>query len=260
MPKFSYVAMDQKGKETKGTLEVASQSEAISRVKEMGFYPTKIVETEKEKPDKKAAKAKAAKGKGKKKALEFQIKIPGLSGRVKSKVLTTFTRQLATLVDAGLPLLRGLRVLEKQEKNVTLKNIIGELALSIEGGSTFSEGLAQHPKVFNPLFVNMVKAGELGGVLEVVLNRLSEFMEKAQKIKGKVIAAMFYPCAVMVVATAIMGVLMVVVIPKFREIFEGTLGNGRTLPGFTVFVLDISEAVKDHFFRTVGGVVALFIL
>ena len=105
---------------------------------------------------------------------------------MKSKVLTTFTRQLATLVDAGLPLLRGLRVLEKQERNPTLKSIIGELALAIEGGSTFSEGLAQHPKVFNRLFVNMVKAGELGGVLEVVLNRLSEFMEKAQKIKGKV--------------------------------------------------------------------------
>src|SRR4030095_15370835 len=115
----------------------------------------------------------------------INIKIPGLSGRVKTKVLTAFTRQLATLVDAGLPLLRGLRVLEKQERNVTLKEILAQLALSIEGGSTFSEGLAQHPKVFNRLFVNMVKAGELGGVLEVVLNRLSEFMEKAQKIRGK---------------------------------------------------------------------------
>ena len=108
-------------------------------------------------------------------------------------MLTTFTRQLATLVDAGLPLLRGMRVLEKQERNVTLKGIIGELAVSVEGGSTFSEALAQHPKVFNKLFVNMVKAGELGGVLEVVLNRLAEFMEKAQKIKGKVVSAMFYP-------------------------------------------------------------------
>ncbi len=107
----------------------------------------------------------------------------------------------------------------------------------------------------------MVKAGEIGGVLEVVLKRLSEFMEKAQKIKGKVVAAMFYPCAVMVVATAIMGVLMVVVIPKFREIFEGTLGNGRTLPGFTTFVLGISETIKDHFIRTIFyaiGAVVLF--
>jgi type IV pilus assembly protein PilC len=175
-------------------------------------------------------------------------------------VLTVFTRQLATLVQAGLPLLRGLRVLEKQERNVNLKKIIGELAVSIEGGSTFSEALAQHPKVFNRLYVNMVKAGELGGVLEVVLKRLSEFMEKAQKIKGKVIAAMFYPCAVMVVAVAIMGVLMVFVIPKFKEIFEGTLGNGRALPGFTQFVLGISEMVQHHIVRTMIIAIALVIV
>ncbi len=259
MPKYSYVAMDSRGKETKGTLEVATQNEAITRVKEMGFFPTKIVEVEKEKAGDKKGKVKAkaagkAKGKGGKKgALEFQIKIPGLSGRVKSKVLTTFTRQLATLVDAGLPLLRGLRVLEKQEKHPTLKNIIGELAISIEGGSTFSEGLAQHPKVFNRLYVNMVKAGELGGVLEVVLNRLSEFMEKAQKIKGKVIAAMFYPCAVLVVAVAIMGVLMVYVIPQFKNVFADML-EGSQLPEFTRFVLAISDAVKDHYLYTLAGI------
>src|SRR5688572_15928943 len=180
MPKFSYVAMDQKGKEQKGTIEVSSQNEAITRIKEMQLFPTKIVEVGKakegtSKQDKKmlASAGKAApKGKKKGGAMDLQIKIPGLSGRVKAKVLTTFTRQLATLVDAGLPLLRGLRVLEKQERNATLKGVIGELAMSIEGGSTFSEGLAQHPKVFNRLFVNMVKAGELGGVLEVVLARL----------------------------------------------------------------------------------------
>jgi type IV pilus assembly protein PilC len=252
--------MDSRGKETKGTIEVANQNEAIGRIKEMGFFPTKVVEDKGGPVAGGAKKAAAKKGKKGGVNLNLQIKIPGLSGRVKSKVLTTFARQLATLVQAGLPLLRGLRVLGKQEKNATLKGIITELATSIEGGSTFSEALGQHPKVFNRLFVNMVKAGEIGGVLEVVLKRLSEFMEKAQKIKGKVIAAMFYPCAVMVVATAIMGVLMVVVIPKFREIFEGTLGNGRTLPGFTTFVLDISESVKDHFFRTTAGVIGVVIL
>jgi len=264
MPKYSYVAMDSRGKETKGTLEVATQSEAITRVKEMGFFPTKIVEVDKEKGDKKAkvkVKAKAGAKGGKKAALQFQIKIPGLSGRVKSKVLTTFTRQLATLVDAGLPLLRGLRVLEKQEKHPTLKEIIGELAISIEGGSTFSEGLAQHPKVFNRLYVNMVKAGELGGVLEVVLNRLSEFMEKAQKIKGKVIAAMFYPVAVLVVAVVIMGVLMVYVIPQFKTVFSDML-EGSQLPEFTRFVLAISDAIKDHYLYTMaalGVLVAIFL-
>jgi type IV pilus assembly protein PilC len=255
--------MDSHGKETKGTLEVNSQNEAIGRVKEMGLFPTKIVEVEKvkEKADKKGGKPAAGKAAGKKKGggMQINIKIPGLGGRVKSKVLTTFTRQLATLVDAGLPLLRGLRVLEKQEKNPTLKNIIAELALSIEGGSTFSEGLAQHPKVFNRLFVNMVKAGELGGVLEVVLARLSEFMEKAQKIKGKVIAAMFYPCAVLVVATAILMILMVFVVPKFKEVFAGML-EGAQLPAFTRLVLGISEVIKDHILYALAGAVVVYIL
>src|SRR5579862_5318686 len=265
MPKYNYVAMDAHGKETKGTLEVATQNEAIGRVKEMGLFPTKIVEVDKAKEkekagaEKKGKPAKGAKGgKGKKGgAGSINIKIPGLSGKVKAKVLTTFTRQLATLVDAGLPLLRGLRVLEKQERNATLKGIIGELALSIEGGSTFSEGLAQHPKVFNRLFVNMVKAGELGGVLEVVLNRLSEFMEKAQKIKGKVIAAMFYPCAVMVVAVAIMAVLMIYVIPQFESVFAGML-EGAQLPAFTRLVLGMSRAIKDHIIYTLA-VVGVFV-
>jgi type IV pilus assembly protein PilC len=257
MPKFSYVAMDSRGKETKGTLDVANQNEAVGRIKEMGFFPTKVVE-DKGLPG--GGAKKAVKGKKSGGGMNFQIKIPGLSGRVKSKSLTTFTRQLATLVQAGLPLIRGLRVLAKQEKNANLKSILGDLAVSIEGGSTFSEALAQHPKVFNRLFVNMVKAGEIGGVLEVVLKRLSEFQEKAQKIKGKVIAAMFYPCAVLVVATAIMGVLTVLVIPKFKEIFSGALGNGQGLPGFTQFVLDISDAIKDHIFRTMGEVLVVVVI
>ena len=261
MPKYNYVAMDSHGKEVKGTLEVASQNDAIARVKEMSLFPTKIVEIERGKGDKKAGPAPkaGAKKKGKGFSVNLNFKVPGMGGRVKSKVLTTFTRQLATLVDAGLPLLRGLRVLEKQERNATLKSIIGELAVSIEGGSTFSEGLAQHPKVFNRLFVNMVKAGELGGVLEVVLNRLSEFMEKAQKIKGKVVAAMFYPIAVLVVAGAILTILMVVVIPKFKEVFAGML-EGKALPGFTLLVLGISEVIKDHFILTVAGVAAFVVI
>jgi type IV pilus assembly protein PilC len=261
MAKFNYVAMDTHGKETKGTLEVASQNEAIGRVKEMGLFPTKIVEIDKEKPTAKGEKKTAGKpAKGAKKkggGGNLNIQIPGLSGRVKSKVLATFTRQLATLVDAGLPLLRGLRVLEKQEKNPTLKSIIAELALAIEGGSTFSESLAQHPKVFNRLYVNMVKAGELGGVLEVVLTRLSEFMEKAQKIKGKVVAAMFYPVAVLIVATAILIVLMVKVVPSFKQVFEGM---GMQLPAFTRLVLGISEIIKDHILYALAVFIAFIIM
>ena len=259
MPKFSYVAMDQKGKEQKGTLEVASQNEAIGRVKEMGLFPTKIVEVDKvkSKGDKSAPAAGGGKPGGKKKG-SINISIPGLGGKVKAKVLTTFTRQLATLVDAGLPLLRGLRVLERQERHPKLKSVIAELALSIEGGATFSESLAQHPKIFNRLYVNMVKAGELGGVLEVVLNRLAEFQEKAQKIAGKVKAAMFYPVAVLVVAIAIMGVLVVFVIPKFKDVFAG-LGEGRPLPAFTMLVLNISDFVRGNIIVTILSVVGLVI-
>jgi len=251
MPKYNYVAMDQKGKETKGTLEVANQSEAIGRLKEMGYFPTKVVEADKVKEKGDAKKAAAAPAGGKKKG---GFTMPGFKGgKVKSKVLTTFTRQLATLVDAGLPLLRGMRVLEKQERDRTLKRIINELAISIEGGSTFSESLAQHPKTFNRLYVNMVKAGELGGVLEVVLNRLAEFMEKAQKIKGKVIAAMFYPVAVMVVAVGILALLMIVVVPKFEAIFKDML-EGEALPAFTRFVLGVSNTIKNNLLGTVIGI------
>jgi len=259
MPKYSYVAMDSRGKETKGVLEVANQNEAIGRLKEMGFFPTKVTEVDKskEKADAKAKGGKAAAGK-KKGGMSMTIRIPGLGSGVKTKILTIFTRQLATLVDAGLPLLRGLRVLEKQERNPTLKRIIGELGVAIESGSTFSEALAQHPKVFNRLFVNMVKAGEIGGVLEVVLARLSEFMEKAQKIKGKVIAAMFYPTAVITVAVVILAVLMIFVIPKFKDIFRDML-PGRPLPAFTQFVLNISDAIANHFIITSSITVACII-
>ena len=258
MPKFSYVAMDSRGKETKGTLEVANQNEAIGRLKEMGFFPTKVVETDKTRDKKTDAKGKVAGKAAAKKSGSINIRIPGLGGKVKPKILTVFTRQLATLVDAGLPLLRGLRVLEKQERNATLKDVIAKLAVSIEGGSTFSEALAQHPKIFNKLYVNMVKAGELGGVLEVVLQRLAEFMEKAQKIKGKVIAAMFYPVAVMIVAVAILAVLMIWVVPKFKDIFKDML-PGQGLPAFTQLVLGISDMIANNFLFTAAGVIVFVI-
>jgi type IV pilus assembly protein PilC len=255
MPKFNYTALDRSGNETKGTVEVANQNDAIGRVKDMNLFPVKIVEADMEggKGKKKPAVKTA---KGGKKGGAINIKIPGLGSGVKPKVLTTFTRQLATLVDAGLPLLRGLRVLEKQEKSAALKEILGKLAISIEGGSTFSEGLAQHPKVFNRLFINMVKAGELGGVLEVVLKRLAEFSEKAQKIKGKVKAALFYPIAVMFVAIGILLLLMVFIIPKFKEVFAGM---GVQMPAFTLFVMAASDMIKDHFLETLGVLVLIFI-
>lgn len=264
MPKFNYVAMDAQGKETKGSIDAKSQGEALARLQEMKLFPTKVVNaSESAKGSGKSAKGKGIRkgkgGKGMKKELNIPFhKIPGFGG-VGTKVLCTFTRQLATLIDAGLPLLRGLRVLDKQEKNPTLKEAIEKIAISVEGGSTFSEALAQHPKIFNKLFVSMVKAGELGGVLEVVLQRLAEFMEKSQKIKGKVVAALFYPVAVLIVAVTIMGILMVFVIPKFKEIF-GDLVTGGHLPAFTEFVLGVSETVQHHFLEVAAIGFVIFVI
>ncbi len=156
-----------------------------------------------------------------------------------------FTRQLATLIDSGLPLLRSLNVLAKQERDNVLKNTINKLADAVQSGSTFSEGLAQHPIIFNDLYVNMVRAGEVGGVLELVLARLAEFQEKAQKIKNKVVAAMVYPAIVMVLATAIMAFLLVFIVPKFESIFHDMLGD-KPLPTVTLFVIGVSNSVKNH--------------
>ena len=255
MANFQYEALNNKsGKTEKGELPAASQAEALARLQEMGLSPMKVEQA-------KAATKKTKQRKGKKGAKksigQMQLSIPGMAGKVKEKVLTIFTRQLAQLTSAGLPLLTGLKVLQKQEKDPTLKRILGELSEVIEGGGTFSEGLAQHPKAFNKLFVSMVKAGELGGVLEVVLDRLAMFMEKAMKIKGKVKAAMFYPIAVLVVAVVIMGILLVFVIPKFKDVFADMLGKDG-LPDFTEFVLSISDTVRLNAMGTMCGIFACF--
>ena len=256
MARFQYEALDTKtGKTEKGELPANSQAEALARLQEMGLAPTKCEEAKAE-PKKGKGKAKKKAGKkGKKGAMQLEINI---GAAVNEKTLTIFTRQLAQLTSAGLPLLSGLTVLARQEKNQTLKRVLGELAEVIEGGGTFSEGLAQHPKVFNKLFVSMVKAGELGGVLEVVLDRLAQFMEKAMRIKGKVKAAMFYPIAVLIVAIVIMAILLIFVIPKFKDVF-GDLTGEDGLPEFTQFVLDISDTVKDNAFGTATGMFAFML-
>src|SRR5947209_2045665 len=189
MSNFSYEAVDAGGLKIEGTLDVIDQSEALRRVKEMGLFPVRIAlarERRRQKPIQ--PKSSAAKK-------EIVINIPFLSGRVKPSALAIFTRQLATLIEAGMPLLRGLRILREQEESRALKTILDDVSEGIEGGGSLSEALAAHPKIFNKLYVNMVKAGELSGALELTLRRLAEFMEKAQKIKGKVKAAMFYPAS-----------------------------------------------------------------
>jgi type IV pilus assembly protein PilC len=167
-----------------------------------------------------------------------------------------FTRQLATLIDSGLPLLRSLNVLAKQERDTVFKKTINHLGDSVQSGGTFSEGLAQHPVIFNDLYVNMVKAGELGGVLELVLGRLAEFQEKAAKIKNKVAAAMVYPVIVMVLAVAIMAFLLVFIVPKFEAIFHDMLGD-KPLPTITLFVIGVSRFIQNHWLVLIGLIIAL---
>ncbi len=234
MANFQYSALDAKGEQTTGVVAASTEADAIQQLRTQGLYPTQIVEEGKTKGKgkSKAAPAKAAKGKAKAKG-KGQV-----GGRVKPKNLMIFTRQLATLIDSGLPLLRSLTVLEKQEPNPVLRATVSALAENVQGGSTFSESLAQHPKIFNKLYVNMVKAGELGGVLEIVLNRLAEYQEKAQKLKNKIVSAMVYPVIVMFIAVAILVFLMIFIVPKFKEMFANT---NEELPLISRIVFGMSE-------------------
>lgn len=255
MPRFRYVAMDAKGTETEGVLDAENQTQAISMIRSRGMFPTRVTDL--------------SGGAGKKAEAIAEAKV-AISGKnssalskalfqksVRPKHLMVFTRQLATLIQAGLPLLRSLRILFKQEKNPALKEALSGLSESVEGGSTFSEALAQYPKVYNKLYVNMVKAGEAGGALEQVLVRLAEFMEKAERIKNRVKSAMVYPVVVLIAAVGILILLLVKVIPAFEEIFSGLL-EGESLPALTKFVIAVSNIVQNDWLYAlivIGGVV-----
>jgi type IV pilus assembly protein PilC len=258
MAKFSYVALDARGRESQGEIEAENQTAALTKIREKGMFPTSVVEAgaAASKGKKPAARTKAGAAGG---GLKMELKMPTFMSRVKPKQLMVFTRQLATLVDAGLPLVRSLEVLEKQEKNPALKHALREMADAIQSGSTFAEALAHHPKIFNKLYVNMAKAGEVGGVLDQVLVRLAEFMEKAQRIKNKVTSAMVYPVVVMVMALGILSFLMIFIIPKFKEIFSELL-EGQGLPALTQFVMNISSLMTTRLPFLIVGVVALIIL
>ncbi|NLE30249.1 MAG: type II secretion system F family protein [Phycisphaerae bacterium] len=228
MATYLYEAMNAAGQEVKAEIEAASTEEAISRIREQGLFPTKV-------------KAKA----GKKKTGSAEVAKAGKRpagaggfGKVSSKRLTQFTRQLATLQDAGLPILRSLRILEQQQKPGLLRNVIQEVGEDVEGGATLSEAMAKHPKAFDRLYTKMVAAGEAGGVLETILERLAEFMEKAQRLKRKVVGAMVYPAAVLTFAGGIVLFIMIFVVPKFEQIFRDF---GTTLPGPTQALINISN-------------------
>jgi len=257
MSNYSYVAVDLHGLEMRGTLDVRDQSEALRRIKEMGLFPTKVLYSAPERRRASRARPITTPAPG-----GLALPIPRFRRAVGAASLTIFTRQLATLVEAGMPLLRGLRTLEEQEENRALKRVLGDLSEAIEGGSSFGEAVAMHPRVFSRLYVNMVKAGEISGALEVTLRRLAGFMENARKIKGKVKAAMFYPCAVLVVAMGIVALLMVFVAPRFQALFADLL-DARAMPAYTLFVLRISEAVQHGFLPTailLAALGAVFVL
>lgn len=244
MSSYFYEAVDAGGSRSKGSLNVVDQSEALRRIKEMGLFPTMV--------------RLASTAPARLPILAARRKRPNrlfTAGRIKQAQLTVFTRQLATLVNVGMPLLRGLRLLQEQEENSALKHVISEVARTVETGGTMSEALAAHPKVFNSLYVNMVRAGELGGVLELVLRRQAEFMEKGTRIKGKIKAAMFYPAAVMFVATGVMALLLVFIIPKFKMVFEGLVPGG-SMPAFTLFVLNVSDTIRSHILATGASLLA----
>jgi type IV pilus assembly protein PilC len=229
MPTYKYEAMNSSGQEVSEELEAGSSEDAIARIRQKGLFPTKVKE--------KAAKKKVGKkrddtGSGQARKLPFAI------GGVSTKQLTAFTRQLSTLQDAGLPILRSLQILEQQQKPGLMKAIIGAVAEDVEGGGSLSDAMSRYPKAFDKLYTNMVAAGEAGGVLDLILARLAEFMEKAQKLKKKVIGAMIYPAVVISIAIGIVTMIMIFVIPKFEQIFKDFKTE---LPGITKVLLGISR-------------------
>jgi type IV pilus assembly protein PilC len=225
MPKFKYEAMNAAGEEVRDEVDAPTSEDAIAKIRSLGYFPTKVSQKG---GVKKAAAATPGKRKG----------AGGAIGGVSTKQLTAFTRQLSTLMDAGLPILRSLRILEQQQKPGILRVALRHVAEDVEGGATLSEAMFHHPKVFDRLYCNMIAAGEAGGVLDVILQRLADFMEKAQKLKRKVIGAMIYPAAVVSFAFLIVAGIMVFVVPKFKKIF---VDFDTELPGLTQVLMNISD-------------------
>ncbi len=261
MATFQYIAKDSAGNETRGTVEAGDRNSAIAAVRAQGLLPTALgeVKSSSAKPKAKAPTPQKKKS-GLNKDININLKLPSwMRGKIKTKILTQFTRQLATLVNAGLPLMRGIEVLKRQMKDPQMVEALNGIGENIAAGGTFSESLTQYPKIFDHLYVNMVKAGEAGGVLEVVLGRLAEFAEKSEKIKNKVKGAMIYPIVVLVAAIGITAFLLVAVIPKFQQVFNDMLG-GAALPPITQFVIDASGFVQHNGLQIFLAVVAFVVL
>jgi type IV pilus assembly protein PilC len=235
MPTYKFEALDTSGKEVKDAVEAGNEEEASQKIKAQGYFVTKLTAVQ-AKSGKKGKKKEEKKGKARK---TFTI------GGVSQKQLTIFTRQFSTLQDAGLPVLRSLRILERQMKPSVLRNSLIDVVEDVESGMTLSEAFGKHPKTFDRLYVNMVKAGEAGGALEVILQRLAEFKEKAQSLKKKIIGAMIYPSVVIFVAISILTFIMVMIIPKFKKIFDEF---GLQLPTATKTLIDMSTWMSKYWF------------
>lgn len=233
MPVFQYEALDAQGHEIKNEIEALSSKEAVSKIRNKGYFPTKV-----------RAKGGLIKAVDKKRMAKPKAR-RGARRRVNVKLITQFARQLATLQDAGLPILRSLKVLEQQQRPGTLKRVIGYVADDIEGGASLSEAMARFPKCYDRLFVNMVAAGEAGGVLDIILLRLADFMEKAQRLKSRVKSALIYPIVVISVAFLIVVGLLKWVIPNF----VGVLGEmtDAELPALTRYLIATSDWVSDDY-------------
>lgn len=252
MPSFAYIAIDgNSGREDRGSLSGDSEAQVIADLKARGLYPTQITLETSE------ATAPESKKRSRRKKRAGGLRVPGMVPAL-TKTKTLFTRQLATLLKAGMPILRGLEVLAKQQPDGPFKRAIEEVAETIRSGGSLSDGLGRHPKFFEPLYRNMIKAGEAAGALDVVLERLAEFLEKSQKIRSKVKSAMMYPLIIMAVAATVVGALIVFVIPRFESIFASML-KGQPLPALTQFVLGVSRFVQHQLGLTLLLVIAVIV-
>jgi type IV pilus assembly protein PilC len=235
MPKFSWEGKTRTGVVQKGDLEAASEAAVTALLRRQGIQPARIKE----------------RGKG----LDIEIKLPGFQQKITTKDLVVFTRQFATMIDAGLPLVQCLDILGRQQDNKTFKQILVKVKESVESGSTFAEALKKHPKAFDDLYVNLVAAGEVGGILDTILNRLAAYIEKALKLKKKVKSAMTYPTTIIGIAFVVIAVILIFVIPAFEKMFADF---GGSLPLPTQIVINMSNFIQSYILVIIAGI-ALFI-
>jgi type IV pilus assembly protein PilC len=232
MAKFAWEGSTRSGQQLKGEMEAPSLEAVMIQLRRQGIQPGNVKE----------------RGRG----LDIEIKIPGLEQKVTTKDLVVFTRQFATMIDAGLPLVQCLDILSKQQDNKTFKKVLLQVKEDVESGSTFADALKKHPKAFDELYVNLVAAGEIGGILDTILNRLAAYIEKALKLKKKVKSAMTYPATIVGIAVVVIAVILIFVIPSFEKMFADF---GGELPGATQFVIDLSNLIQRYILVFIGAVI-----